>query len=75
MGDYFIIGFQKDGKNIYEPRSQQSQMDNLDYHNHDFFELQRNLKCKVIFNINILNFIIIHVTIDFNEDHIKEDGL
>lgn len=75
MGDYFIIGSKKDGKNIYEPRSQQSQMDNLDCHNHDFFELQRNLKCKVIFNINILNFMIIHVTIDFNENHIKEDGL
>jgi len=29
-----------------------------------------NLKCKVIFNIKIINFLIIHVVIDISENHI-----
>jgi len=34
-----------------------------------------NFKCKVIFYINIVNFLIIHVVIDFSDNHIKEYGL
>jgi hypothetical protein len=30
-----------------------------------------NLKCKAILNINIVNFLIIHITMDFRKNHIK----
>jgi hypothetical protein len=30
-----------------------------------------NIICKIIFNINIVKFLFIHVAIDFNENHIK----
>jgi hypothetical protein len=33
-----------------------------------------NLRCKVIFNINIVKFLIIHITINFNENNIKKYG-
>jgi hypothetical protein len=33
-----------------------------------------NLKCNIIFNIDIVNFSIIHVVIDFNENHNKSYG-
>jgi hypothetical protein len=31
-----------------------------------------NLNCKAIFNINIVNFLIIYVAIDFTGNHIEE---
>jgi len=33
-----------------------------------------NLRCKLIFNINIVKFLIIYITIDFNENHIEKYG-
>jgi hypothetical protein len=30
-----------------------------------------DLKCEAIFNINVVNFLIIHVTIDFDVNYIK----
>jgi hypothetical protein len=33
-----------------------------------------NLKCKVILNINIFNFLVIHVAINFSGNHIKNYG-
>jgi hypothetical protein len=29
-----------------------------------------NLKCKIIFNINVMKILIIHVVVDINENHI-----
>ncbi len=33
-----------------------------------------NLKCKVIFNINIVTFFLNHLTIEFNENHLGNYG-
>jgi hypothetical protein len=33
-----------------------------------------NLKCKAILNINVVNFLIIHITMDFSKNHIKNYG-
>jgi hypothetical protein len=33
-----------------------------------------NLKCKAILNINVINFLIIHITMDFNKNHINNYG-
>jgi hypothetical protein len=41
-------------------------VDNLDYHTCNFFGLHTNVKFKAIFKINIVNFLIINVVIDFN---------
>jgi len=49
-------------------------MDGLNCHNCIFSKLQMNLKCKVIFNINIVNFLIILVILSFNKNHIKIYG-
>jgi hypothetical protein len=42
----------------------------LDYPKHNFLKLQMNLKCQVTFNINTINILIIHITIEFNDNHI-----
>jgi hypothetical protein len=34
-----------------------------------FSRLHTNIKFKAIFKINIVNFLIIHIVIDFNGDH------
>jgi hypothetical protein len=36
-----------------------------------FSRLHTNVKFKIVFNIKIINFLIIHVVIDFNENHHK----
>jgi signal recognition particle GTPase len=36
-----------------------------------FSRLHTNIKLKTILNINIVNFLIIHVVIDFNWNHYK----
>jgi hypothetical protein len=41
----------------------------LDCHTCNFFGLHTNVKFKAIFKINIVNFLIIHVVIDFNGNH------
>jgi hypothetical protein len=46
-------------------------VDNLDCHTYNLFELYTNVKFKAIFKINIVNILIIHVVIDFNENHHK----
>jgi hypothetical protein len=33
-----------------------------------------NLKCKAILNVNIVNFLIIHIKMDFSKNHIKIYG-
>jgi hypothetical protein len=35
---------------------EKKKVDSLNYHNCSFSRLQMNLKCKVVFNINIANF-------------------
>jgi len=37
-------------------------------------EIFLNLKCEVIFNINIIKIQIIHVATDFSVNHIKKYG-
>jgi hypothetical protein len=49
-------------------------VDNLNCHNCSFFKLQMNLKCKVIFNINIVKYFLNHLTIEFNGNHLKNYG-
>jgi hypothetical protein len=44
-------------------------MDCLDCHTCNFSRLHTNVKFKAIFKINIVNFLIIHVVIDFNGNH------
>jgi hypothetical protein len=39
-----------------------------------FFWITYNVKFKAIFKINIVNFLIIHVVIDFNRNHYKNIG-
>jgi hypothetical protein len=34
-----------------------------------------NLKCKAIFHINIVSFWIIHVAIEFSDNHVEKYGL
>jgi hypothetical protein len=46
----------------------------LNYHICNFFGLHTNVKFKAIFKINIVNFLIIHVVIDFNGIIIKKNG-
>jgi len=38
----------------------------------NFFGLHTNIKLKAIFKINIVNFLIIHVFIDFDGNHHKK---
>jgi len=40
----------------------------------NFFGLHTNIKLKAIFKINIVNFLIIHVFIDFDGNHHKKNG-
>ncbi len=40
----------------------------------NFFGLDTNVKFKAIFKINIVNFLITHVVIDFNGNHHKKIG-
>jgi hypothetical protein len=46
----------------------------LDCHICKFFGLHTNGKFKAIFKINIVNFLIIHVVINFNGNHYKKLG-
>ncbi len=46
----------------------------FDYHTYNFFGVHTNIKFKAIFKINIVNFLIIHVVIDFNGNHHKIFG-
>jgi hypothetical protein len=46
-------------------------VDSLDCQNYNFFELYTNVKFKATFKVNIVNILIIHVVIDFNENHHK----
>jgi hypothetical protein len=46
--------------------------DYLDYHTCNFSRLHINVKFKTIFKINIVNFLIIHVVINFNGNHQKK---
>jgi hypothetical protein len=48
--------------------------DCLDCHTCNNFGLHIDVKFKVIFKINIVIFLIIHVVIDFNESHLKKFG-
>jgi hypothetical protein len=41
----------------------------LDYHTLNLFGLDTNVKIKTIFKINIANFLIFYVVIDFNKKH------
>jgi len=45
-------------------------MENLEYDNYSFYELQMNLKCKTMLNINIIKILIIHIVIDCGGNHI-----
>ncbi len=47
------------------------EQDSLDYHPWKFSKLHTNIKLKAIFKINIVNFLIIHVVVDFNGNHLK----
>jgi len=41
----------------------------MNEHTCNFSRLHTNVKFKAIFQINIVNFLIIHVVIDFNGNH------
>jgi hypothetical protein len=43
----------------------------FDCHTCNFYGLHRNIKFKTIFKINIVNFLLIHVFININENHHK----
>jgi hypothetical protein len=50
--------------------------DCLDYRICNYFELHAQfVKFKAIFKINTINFVIIHVVIDFNENHCKQNWM
>jgi hypothetical protein len=38
------------------------------------FGLHTNVQCKAIFKINIINFLIIYVVIEFDKNHHKKFG-
>jgi hypothetical protein len=48
--------------------------DCLDCHTCTYYQLHRNVKFKALFKINIINFLIIHVVIDFNGNHPENFG-
>jgi hypothetical protein len=43
-------------------------------HNCNFFQSWMNWKCEIIFHNNIVNFLVIHITINFLENHTKNYG-
>ncbi len=47
-------------------------MDYLDFHTCNSFGLHANVKFKAIFKINIVNFLITHLVINFNRNHHKK---
>jgi hypothetical protein len=48
-----------------------SQVIHLNYHNCGFIRLQFNIKCKVIFNLEIIKILIIYVVVDLSGNHIR----